>query len=135
MHLDLSHQLQQVDYADRQAAFDLWRHEFNDERPHESLGMQFPCEVYRPSARSYAGTPEQLAYPGIACRRVKQAGTISYAGVEYFISTALRGWDVGLAAVDEGRFEVRFAGLILGQIEPSSAAFLPVILPTKTAES
>ena len=135
VHLDISRELQRAGYTDRQAAFDLWRQEFNDERPHEALGMQFPCEVYEPSVRSYAGTPQQLTYPGIACRRVKQGGTISYAGVEYFISTALRGWDVGLAAVREGRFEVRFAGLILGQIEPSSAAFLPVVLSAKTANN
>lgn len=115
------------------AAF--WRQEFNDERPHESLGMQFLCEVYEPSAPSYAGPPDQLVYPGLASRRVKQAGTISDAGVPYFISTDLRGWDRGLTAVSEGRFEVRFADLVLGQIEPSSASFLPVVLPTRTLKS
>ncbi len=97
--------------------------------------MKFPCEVYTSSTRSYTGTPDQLEYPGIACRKVKTGGCISWEGEQYFISTALRGWDVGLTPGDEGRFDVKFAGLILGQIEPSSAAFLPVIPTSKNTES
>jgi putative transposase len=127
MHLDISRQLQQAGYTDRQAAFDLWRNEFNHERPHEALAMKFPCEIYKPSTRRYMGTPDQLEYPGMVCRKVKTGGCISWEGEQYFISTALRGWDVGLTPVNDGRFDVKFAGLILGQIEPSSAAFLPVI--------
>ena len=33
------------------------RHEFNQVRPHESLDMRTPAEVYRDSARRYEGTP------------------------------------------------------------------------------
>lgn len=135
LHLDISRQLQQAGYTDRQAAFDLWRNEFNQERPHEALGMKFPCEIYKPSSRSYIGTPQQIVYPGIECRRVITGGRISYAGSQYFISTALDGWDVGLTPVSEGRLDVQFAGLTLGQIEPSSAAFLPVIPFGKSAKN
>jgi transposase InsO family protein len=55
--LDISRQLERAGYTERQAAFDLWRKEFNEERPHEALGMRFPSEVYRDSERKYEGAP------------------------------------------------------------------------------
>jgi hypothetical protein len=46
----------------QQARFDAFVSEFNDERPHEALGMQTPSERYPPSPRPYLGLPD-LAYP------------------------------------------------------------------------
>jgi putative transposase len=40
LHLDISHEVQGADYVERQAALDIWRQDFNQIRPHESLGMQ-----------------------------------------------------------------------------------------------
>ncbi|MEI8190143.1 MAG: IS481 family transposase [candidate division NC10 bacterium] len=135
LHLDISRQLQGVGYEERQAAFDLWRQEFNEERPHEALGMKMPGEVYRNSERRYEGTPEQLEYPGIETRRVGRSGCIRYRSDLYFLSTALRGWDVGLKPQADSLFEVHFAGLVLGRIEPSTVSFLPVLpVANATAE-
>jgi transposase InsO family protein len=108
LHLDISRQLERTGYTERQAAFDLWRKEFNEERPHEALGMRFPSEVYRDSERKYEGTPEKLVYPGIESRRVKANGSIDFRSKWYFLSTALAGWDVGLSPVASGCWEVRF---------------------------
>ena len=130
LHLDISRQLEHTGYTERQAAFDLWRKEFNEERPHEALGMRFPSEVYRDSERKYEGTPEKLLYPGIESRRVKADGTMRFEGKVYFLSTALRGWDVGLAPVEGGRWEVRFGQLILGHLETLTEAFLPIVVQT-----
>jgi putative transposase len=127
MHLDISRQLEHAGYTERQAAFDLWRKEFNEERPHEALGMRFPSEVYRDSERKYEGTPEKLLYPGIESRRVKADGMMSFEGKVYFLSRALGGWDVGLAPVQVGRWEVRFGRLVLGHLEPAAEAFLPIV--------
>jgi hypothetical protein len=35
---------------------------FNNQRPHEALGMKCPAEVYQPSTRSYQGLPD-IDYP------------------------------------------------------------------------
>ena len=51
MHLDIRRELEPS--TAEQAALDLWRQEFNCERPHESLGMKCPAEVYTPSAKKY----------------------------------------------------------------------------------
>lgn len=45
------------DLAQAQQAFDHWRHIYNEQRPHESIGLATPIERYRVSPLSY---PEQL---------------------------------------------------------------------------
>lgn len=43
-----------------QNAFDRWRHVYNNERPHQSLGQNVPASRYRPSPRSL---PSKLCEP------------------------------------------------------------------------
>ena len=76
------------------------------------------------------GAPEKLLYPGIESRRVKPNGMINFEGKVYFLSTALAGWDVGLAPVEGGRWEVRFGRLFLGHLETATEAFLPIVAQT-----
>ena len=64
LHLDVRRELQSGRIGRDQDAFDLWRHEYNNERPHEALGMKRPAEVYGPSMRPYEGTPDLLDYGG-----------------------------------------------------------------------
>ena len=45
-----------------QARFDKFIEVFNNERPHEALGMKCPAEVYQPSPRIYQGLPD-IDYP------------------------------------------------------------------------
>jgi transposase InsO family protein len=78
MHKDIARELEGTSYPDRQAALDVWRREFNEERPHESLGMRMPKEVYKPSKRKWEGTPDQLDYEGLITRRVQKNGEIRF---------------------------------------------------------
>ena len=127
MHKDISRELEGTRYRDRQAALDVWKREFNEERPHESLGMKMPSEVYEPSKRKWEGTPDQLDYEGIMTRRVMGTGQIRFENQLIFLSTALRGWDVGLKALKDGTLEVYFARLLLGHLEPETASFIPIM--------
>jgi hypothetical protein len=52
---------------------------------------------------------------------------MSFEGKVYFLSRALGGWDVGLAPVQGGRWEVRFGRLVLGHLETATEAFLPIV--------
>lgn len=125
MHLDIAREIEGSDYQERQATLDVWRREFNEERPHERLGMKMPAEVYRDSERRWDGGCEEIEYEGALRRRVAGRGMISYGGEWIFLSTALRGWDVGLKPTKEGKLEVYFARLLLGHIDPQMAAFIP----------
>jgi len=127
MHLDIRRELQGGRIGRDQAAFDLWRHEYNCERPHEAIGMAFPSEIYRPSQRVYQGTPGELDYGGMETRRVaKQRGSIKYQGEQIPISAALEGWNVGLAPKATGEVEVWFANLLLGHIDSETSGFTPI---------
>jgi len=123
MHLDLSNEVEGADYVERQAALDIWRQEFNQIRPHESLGMQRPADVYRPSPRPWEGTPEQIDYEGLMTRRVRRCGQIGFLDHAYSISRALVGWDIGLKPVEDGVFEVYFAKLLAGHLDPKTLSF------------
>ncbi|MBC2602908.1 integrase core domain-containing protein [Puniceicoccus vermicola] len=129
MHLDISNELQSCADADaraQQAAFDIWRKTFNEERPHESLGMAFPAEVYAKSPRAYLDSPADIDYPGMLRRKVHRTGVIGVDGIQIRLSTAFAGWSVGLQPIDPDRFEVYFAKLRIGTIELSSASFTGV---------
>jgi putative transposase len=122
LHRDISLELEAVTGAHRQAALDLWREQFNQERPHEALGMRTPAELYVASERKYHGTPAALEYRAMGSRKVNASGKINWQGERYFLSTSLAGWNVGLQSVNEA-LHVWFGRLLLGQIDSSSASF------------
>jgi putative transposase len=124
MHLDIRRELQGGRIGRDQAAFDLWRHQYNNERPHEALEMKRPAQLYQPSTRPYEGTPDQLDYGGMETRKVHSTGgTIGFRSQTIMLSTALAGWNVGLAEQPDGIVEVWFASLLLGHITPATSSF------------
>jgi len=108
------------------AALEVWRQTFNRQRPHESLGMGLPCEVYKRSERPYRGTPDRIEYPlGSLTRLVSKTGHIRFKSTLIFITSALRGWHVGLKPDGSNGFTVYFGRLCLGTLDPSIASFQP----------
>ncbi|MDB6056849.1 MAG: hypothetical protein JWO95_693, partial [Verrucomicrobiales bacterium] len=47
MHRDIRQELQAGRVGKDQDAFDLWREEYNKERPHEALGLKTPEQIYQ----------------------------------------------------------------------------------------
>ena len=135
LHRDISIELEGVAGAHRQAALDLWREQFNHERPHEALGMRTPSQLYIPAARKYQGTPKVLEYESMMTRQVNTCGQLRWEGGCYFLSASLAGWNIGLQKKPEG-INVWFGRLLLGQIDPSSASFLRAdIRPQKAVKT
>jgi putative transposase len=125
LHLDIHLELEKERLGEQQAHLDEWRRTFNEERPHEALGMKFPAELYRASSKKFTGAPPDLSYADMASRKVQRTGTIGWAGAHYFISTALQGWSVGIQPAEDRRGNVWFGRLLLGQLEPATASFHP----------
>lgn len=127
MHRDLAMEVEgnaEADPARQQAALDVWRQTFNDERPHEALGMRVPQEVYELSPRKYDPAPVELAYPtGYVVRRVLNGGAVKLQNRRVNVSTALRGWDVGLEPIRERSYAVWFCRLCLGQLDMATEKF------------
>jgi putative transposase len=128
MHRDLEEAVQPaITHAGvcAQALLDQWQHEFNCVRPHRALGLRCPNEVYCPSARRYVGTPELIDYgPSFESRRISSTGSIMLHRQHYFISGALKGWNVGLKPLAADSFELWFDCLLLGHLDLKAARFI-----------
>lgn len=104
--------------AAQQRAFDAFRTVYNDERPHEALGQQTPASRYVSSTRLFPARVREPEYGDDAeVRRVHYAGYMKWRGHTVFVSETLAGEPVGLTQVEDGRWEVRYGPLLLGQID------------------
>lgn len=105
----------------QQGSFTVFRREFNDERPHESLGMATPARIYRPSERTYPRTLPELEYGnGVEVRRVRSNGEIKWGGGFLYVSEALIGEQVGLRRVDNDRWTIHFGPVPLAMYDASN---------------
>ncbi len=106
-----------MNFLQQQARFDAFVNEFNNERPHEALGMKCPAAVYSIAKTTYAGLPD-VEYPfhdrDII---VTNCGRICMARKKINISTALAGQRLGLKEVDDGIWLVSFMQYDLGYID------------------
>lgn len=101
----------------QQKRFDRWRHEYNHDRPHESLDMLRPAEIYRPSQRRL-GEQDKIRYPaGYQIKPVSQSGHISHRGANFYLSEVYAGCRVGLFENLAGITELHYANLHLGNLE------------------
>jgi len=104
--------------VEQQSAFDGFRQEYNEVRPHEALGQRTPASVYVPSPRPYPETLPEMAYPtSFAVRAVRTAGEIKWRNELVFVSEALVGELVGIEDVDEGIWRVHFGPRVLGLLD------------------
>jgi transposase InsO family protein len=74
-----------------------WRKDFNENRPHESLGMRRPAQVYQASRRRYDPDIIWDCYrPGDRTCYVSDTGSISVDGATWQIGEAFAGMHVAL---------------------------------------
>jgi putative transposase len=102
----------------QQHAFDNFRREYNDERPHDSLDGKPPGSLYRRSRREYTGTPPAFEYPGhFIHKRITNAGTFRFKHKLLFIANALKQNTIGLEEIDDGIWSIYFCNVLLGRID------------------
>jgi transposase InsO family protein len=92
--------------------------DYNEERPHESLGQRPPASVYRPSPRAM---PKRLPEPDYlteaAVRQVRSNGEIKWQGEFVHICSALVGEAVAIEETKDGQWQVRFFNVPIGVID------------------
>lgn len=104
----------------QQCAFDLFRAVYNDQRPHEALGMQPPACFYEPSRRVLPDPPwgRDFEYPpDVEVARVSKLGRVRATAGSFFLTSALRHERVGIEWTRAGIWKVWFGSLFLGALK------------------
>jgi transposase InsO family protein len=121
MHLTLQQETMTPMAANRRAQqrrFDQFRREYNQQRPHQALGMRTPASGYTPSPRPYpARVPEPEYGASMTVRRVFTDGQFSWKHHDVFVSETLRGERIGLEAIDDRWYTIYFAQFPLAHFD------------------
>jgi transposase InsO family protein len=102
-------------------AFDRFRREYNELRPHEALANHVPADFYAPSLRTlpepYWG--KDFSYPDdFEVVRVRKPGTLHWNNRAVFVTSVLRHELVGLQR-RRGSWHVHFGPVRLGSLQTS----------------
>ena len=101
----------------QQRRFERWRHTYNHERPHESLQMRCPADVYHPSARRLNENDRPLVYPKhFEVKTLSASGFLAHEGRNYHVGEAFSGKRVGLHHRADGQTDLFFANVNLGHL-------------------
>jgi transposase InsO family protein len=140
MHLTLKKEATKpasYNFLQQQGRFDAFIEVYNNERPHQALGGQYPAEVYTPSAREYRH-PEKPDYPfHDRTIRVTQCGRICIGTRKINFSNVFAGQFIGIREVADSIWLVSFMDYDLGffdqtenRVEPVGVnPFAPKVLP------
>ena len=101
----------------QQRRSDRWLAHYNQERPHEALGMETPARVFKKNRRRWLPKSEPWNYPrGWARCWVKGNGEISWRGRRRYVGEAFVRDYVGLKPSGPGRWRVYFGPLLVGEL-------------------
>jgi transposase InsO family protein len=132
MHLTLKKEATRparANFLQQQARFDEFVREFNEERPHEALGMKMPAEVYAPATQTYHGLNE-LTYPFHDLSLVvTSCGRVCLHRKKINISHVFSGHTLGLKEVEENTWLVSFMDFDLGYIDLEEKSLQPLENP------
>jgi putative transposase len=117
MHLTLKKEATKPpgkNFLQQQAKFDAFIHDYNHERPHQALNMQYPAELYTPSPRAYTGLPE-LSYPFHDMTiTVTQCGRLCFGRRKINLSGVFAGQNVGVKEIADHVWLISFMHYDLG---------------------
>ncbi len=106
----------------QQVRFNKFKKFYNNERPHEALGMKTPNSVHEKSKRVYEEEIEKWEYPvDYKIKHVCNNGIIRVGRTDQiFVTTALKGKDVGLEEIGEGIYRLYYRNYWLGYLDETA---------------
>ena len=132
MHLTLKKETTKPAAANvlqQQARFDAFIAQYNQDRPHQALGMKVPGDLYTRSARVYRGL-EDLSYPfHDQTVTVTRCGRICFKGRKVNCSHVFAGQNVGVTQVGDRIWLVTFMQYDLGYFDDETCRLEPIENP------
>ena len=134
MHLTLKKEATKpagFNFLQQQEKFDHFMEEYNNERPHQAIGMKYPGELYFPSARVYNGLPD-LEYPlHDKTITVTNCGRICLHRKKINFSEVFAGQKVGIRETDDKIWLVSFMHYDIGYFDEEACRVEPLDNPFK----
>ena len=110
----------------QQEQFDIFKKEFNFERPHEALKMKTPSELYKSSSLSYPEIIPDIDYSDmeLVCK-VSKCGSACFPRLlgRISIGLPLAGQRIGAKRIDDKLWELCFMDYKLGFVDEESLKF------------
>lgn len=132
MHLTLKKETTkppEFNFLQQQERFDAFQEVYNNQRPHQAIGMRYPAELYTPSAKQYSGLPD-LEYPfHDKVVTVTNCGRICLGRTKINLSIVLAGQKVGITQKDDKIWLVSFMKYDLGYFDLESCRVEPIENP------
>ena len=92
MNQELLNHYTPKDIDDAERVLNEWRDRYNNERPHEALGMKCPSDIYVPSNREYHDVVEKFEYGGqYHVVKVNNWGYVRFGGFQVYLSETMMG--------------------------------------------
>lgn len=97
---------------------DLFRLDYNSERPHEALEQNPPSSCYQRSSRRYVERPVAPDYDfGYTVRKVRHNGEIKFKGKKYYLTELLYGQPVGLKEIGGDLWQIYYSFYALAKLD------------------
>jgi putative transposase len=101
----------------QQQSFNAFRTEFNQVRPHQSLGQKTPLTAFR-AYRPFPSRLPKIEYDtNVEPRAVNANGEIKWHGHQIFLSEVLTGGHVGLLRVADSVLSIFFGSVRIGYLD------------------
>lgn len=121
MHKDMYQKFEldpAINLYEQQKLIDVWKMEFNFERPHDALNMKKPAECYTPSPRSYDSREPEYVYPSsFRVYKVDDNGRIHWKTRQLPLTLALAHEHVGIESLGDGKIRVWYCDFCLGETD------------------
>jgi putative transposase len=109
---------------EQQVRFDQFRTMFNEERPHEALGLDRPARRHRPSLVPFPAVEPVLVYPPhFETLLVDSQGRVKWRSDRFPLSMAFAGELVAFEPLDSFLWRVHYAGFSIGQFDERVLSF------------
>jgi len=104
--------------AGQQRRSKRWLRHYNQERPHDGLGLKVPAQYYRKSRRPFPKQLKPWTYPRAwQGRWVRGNGEINWQGKRRYVGEAFVGDYVGLKPVGKKTWRVYFGPILIGELQ------------------